>query len=459
MTEELHNDSCLLSGPEYPEEALSVDAADSALEAKVSEDTLDESKAKIAAIPPLKWAGILQARAVSAVPRDPKDISHIVLHTPEGYEQGTLDVLNGTRAGFDYFLPLSGNLYNTNNWYRYIAWQAGDGIQREQSYGYHSIGIEQGDFAANARGFGEAHYRRLAHLCAWLQSEHLPSVQVRHETARGQSGGGYIYHRTVTPGLRTDPGNFPMDDFLSLVSGFLRGSEHEPEPPSNTLHRVQSGAFGGAKNARRQGEKVKRQGFEYALIYENGLFKIQHGAFSSKTNATGLERALERKGFDAFVTSGKAEGGGGGGEKMSTREETAKITGWVAPVPNFNQWTGNARRLAQAIWNRFGVEITTYAGHGAGGDSRTAIDCWVAPAGQWADAAQRALGNEIWAFVVDAGNGYGNWNGYGVSYMIFLDTYIDAKTKKQYSGNFNYSKGSSNRITWLHGDHNHISCN
>lgn len=155
---------------------------------------------------------------------------------------------------------------------------------------------------------------------------------------------------------------------------------------------------------------------------------------------------------------GKNDGGKGGGEKMSTREETAKITGWVAPVPNFNQWAGNARRLAIEIWNRFGVEITTYARHGAGDDSRTAMDCWVCPEGSSANAAQRALGNRIWDFVVDAGNGYENWNGYGVSYMVFLDTYIDATRKMQYSGNFNYSKGSSDRETWLHMDHNHVSC-
>lgn len=70
--------------------------------------------------------GRAAGRAVTRRNRTVNNIETLVLHTPEGTKAGTLSVLQGTRAGFDLFLASDGDLYKCNDWFRYVAWQAGD---------------------------------------------------------------------------------------------------------------------------------------------------------------------------------------------------------------------------------------------------------------------------------------------------------------------------------------------
>jgi N-acetyl-anhydromuramyl-L-alanine amidase AmpD len=143
-----------------------------------------------------------------------------VIHTPEGGESATLDVLNDVRASFDFYLPLSGTLYQCNNYEAFIAWQAGD-----WTYNRRSIGIEQGDFAANSGEFPEEHYRRLAQLVAWLIQE--TSTPLRYASEYGEDG--LIDHATITPASRSDPGaGFRRDLLLQFVHEILEQPEEDP---------------------------------------------------------------------------------------------------------------------------------------------------------------------------------------------------------------------------------------
>lgn len=179
-----------------------------------------EAATKLGVAPP-KFASIRQGRACSRARRGPGNISYIVWHTPEGSEAGSLGVLNGTGASFDMFVPTSGNIHKCNDWWNYIAWQAGD-----WGYNQASIGIEMGDYAARSGSWPMWLYDRLAFVCAWMGE--VCDVPVRNG-ARGVPG--YIDHAEVTPGWRTDPGAaFPRPMMLEKISD-IRGGRVAPDDP------------------------------------------------------------------------------------------------------------------------------------------------------------------------------------------------------------------------------------
>ena len=169
-----------------------------------------------------QWAGIYQAKAATARRRTEADIFYIVWHTPEGSEAGTLAVLNGTRAGFDVFVPLSGRAYKCNDWWNYVAWQAG-----HWGYNLASIGIEQGDYAANSGSWPESFYDRLAYVCAWMGE--VCNIAIRN----GAPGvPGYIDHAEITPLTRTDPGvGYRRELMLQKILEYRKGQGPSPVEP------------------------------------------------------------------------------------------------------------------------------------------------------------------------------------------------------------------------------------
>jgi hypothetical protein len=202
--------------------------------------------------PPI--ARVLQGRAASARNRAGSDIRAIVMHTPEGGVSATLGVLKGTRASFDFYLPLNGELHRCNDYRRFIAFQAGHWPTNESS-----VGIEQGDFAANSGNFPDEHYRRLAYLVAYLIQN--TATPLRYAQARGEDG--IIDHRTVTPDDRIDPGkNFKRQRLLELVQGFLNGTEPSPWTTSDGITWVRGTFTAGpgavARTDPRRGDNVIR---------------------------------------------------------------------------------------------------------------------------------------------------------------------------------------------------------
>lgn len=223
MTEELHRDSCLLSpqhGFEVDSLPLSDEDVDFGITKSKKEIEVEEGIVVANRVSRPHIDGYYQAKAATRQNRSNSDIDSIIIHTPEGYEAGTLSVLNQGRAGFDWFLPPSGNLYKTNAFSKYVAWQAG-----HWPYNLRSIGVEQWDFASNMGNAPDAHYRRLAHLIAWLTQ--LLNIPVRR-AAYGESG--LIAHAQVTPQSRTDPGKSFDWDKLVRFTKEVRGLNTSPAP-------------------------------------------------------------------------------------------------------------------------------------------------------------------------------------------------------------------------------------
>ena len=126
-----------------------------------------------------EWTRVFQARAATRMDRAMSSIVSIVHHTPEGGEAGTLGVLNGDRAGFDFFVPRAGVVYKCNDFTRFVAWQAGD-----WNYSVRSVGIEIGDFAARSGDWPDELYREVARLDAWLIPSRDANCSTRPSTAR-----------------------------------------------------------------------------------------------------------------------------------------------------------------------------------------------------------------------------------------------------------------------------------
>lgn len=82
----------------------------------------------------------------------------------------------------------------------------------------------------------------------------------------------------------------------------------EPEKPSGSLYRVQTGAFKVKANADAMLAKVKAKGFDTYMVKAGGLYKIQVGAFKVKANAEAMMKKLQAAGFSAFITTEEGAG-------------------------------------------------------------------------------------------------------------------------------------------------------
>ena len=92
------------------------------------------------------------------------------------------------------------------------------------------------------------------------------------------------------------------------VNKRLGASPAEPETPSSgtdTLYKVQTGAFKQKSNAQALEKKLKAAGFDTYVVNTGGYYKVQVGAFSKKANADAMLAKLKAAGYsDAFITTG-----------------------------------------------------------------------------------------------------------------------------------------------------------
>lgn len=279
---ELSSESCLTHGGWSADDAKAAGLSmEEAFNVAVVMDTVSAESmdavdgAKVAVAPPTVYRRY-QARGATRKSRSKANIYGITMHTPEGFESGTLSVLGGLRAGFDAYLPLNGRFYPCNDISNFYTWHSGHNWGNPMT-----IGIEQGDFAANSGSFGDAHYHRLARLCAYYCE--VFDLRVARITAPGY---GFISHASLTPGQRTDPGaGFRWEQLLDLTRDYMRGSSTDPDPKpdpveGDTLYRVKLG------KALAKGEQL--------------------GAYAEKSNADAHKATLAKYNIPVDVIPGKA---------------------------------------------------------------------------------------------------------------------------------------------------------
>lgn len=94
-------------------------------------------------------------------------------------------------------------------------------------------------------------------------------------------------------------------DIAAKVNALLGDSAGETTqtPTTQTLYRVQVGAYSKKANADAMLEKIKKAGFDTCMVQVDGLYKVQVGAYSKKSNADAMAAKLKASGFDTYITT------------------------------------------------------------------------------------------------------------------------------------------------------------
>ena len=139
-----------------------------------------------------------------------------------------------------------------------------------------------------------------------------------------------------------------LGELASTVTARLGGNETPDKPQSNTLYRVQVGAYSVKANADAQLKKVKNAGFTDAFITQvSNMYKVQVGAYSVKSNADNMLAKVKSKGFDAFITTVS-------GTPVSSTSTPKKSVTEVAKEVLAGKWGNGAdrkKRLTEAGYN------------------------------------------------------------------------------------------------------------
>ena len=120
------------------------------------------------------------------------------------------------------------------------------------------------------------------------------NLTVHRDYANKSCPGNYLYER--------------QGAIAAEVNKRLGASAAEPETPSSgtdTLYKVQTGAFKQKSNAQALEKKLKAAGFDTYVVNTGDYYKVQVGAFSKKANAEAMLAKLKAAGYsDAFITTG-----------------------------------------------------------------------------------------------------------------------------------------------------------
>ena len=120
------------------------------------------------------------------------------------------------------------------------------------------------------------------------------NMTVHRDYANKSCPGDYLYERHGA--------------IAAEVNKRLGASAAEQETPSSgtdTLYKVQTGAFKQKSNAQALEKKLKTAGFDTYVVNTGGYYKVQVGAFSKKANAEAMLAKLKAAGYsDAFITTG-----------------------------------------------------------------------------------------------------------------------------------------------------------
>ncbi len=166
------------------------------------------------------------------------------------------------------------------------AWTSGNADNDNQA-----VTIE----VANCKGapnweVSDAAYNKLIDLCVDICKRNNIKELVWTGDKTGTLTCHYMFAATACPGpyLKSK-----MPEIAQTVNARL----------SETLYRVQVGAYSKKENADSQLAKVKAAGFDTYMVQSGGYYKIQVGAYSIKSNADAMLAKVKAAGFDAFITT------------------------------------------------------------------------------------------------------------------------------------------------------------
>lgn len=135
-------------------------------------------------------------------------------------------------------------------------------------------------------------------------------------------------------------------DIAAKVNALLDDSARETAqtPITQTLYRVQVGAYSEKANADAMLEKIKKAGFDTYMVQVNGLYKVQVGAYAQKANADNMMAKLKTAGYDAFITTNSGTSVQSGTTKKSAAEIAKEIYHGTCSDSRWSTWGNGAER-------------------------------------------------------------------------------------------------------------------
>ena len=160
-------------------------------------------------------------------------------------------------------------------------------------------------YAVNAKAYA-ALIDLLVDICKRNGIKELVWSTNKADRVNHKNGCNMTVHRDYAN--KSCPGTYLYERHAQIASEVNKrlGSTNikpEPEKPSGSLYRVQTGAFKSKANADAMLAKVKAKGFDTYMVKAGDLYKIQVGAFKVKANAEAMMKKLQAAGFSAFITT------------------------------------------------------------------------------------------------------------------------------------------------------------
>lgn len=136
-------------------------------------------------------------------------------------------------------------------------------------------------------------------------------------------------------------------DIAAKVNALLDDSARETAqtPTTQTLYRVQVGAYSKKANADAMLKKIKKAGFDTYMVQVNGLYKVQVGAYAQKANADNMMAKLKTAGYDAFITTNSGTSVQSGTTKKSAAEIAKEIYHGTCSDSRWSTWGNGATRI------------------------------------------------------------------------------------------------------------------
>lgn len=142
-------------------------------------------------------------------------------------------------------------------------------------------------------------------------------------------------------------------DIAAKVNALLGDSAGETAqtPTTQTLYRVQVGAYSKKANADAMLEKIKKAGFDTYMVQVDGLYKVQVGAYSKKSNADAMAAKLKASGFDTYITTKSGIAVSAGTQKKSVTELAKEVI-----AGKWGNGSDRKNRLTQAGYDYAAVQ-------------------------------------------------------------------------------------------------------
>lgn len=118
---------------------------------------------------------------------------------------------------------------------------------------------------------------------------------------------------------------------------------------TDTIYRVQVGAYSLKTNADKTGAKLKSDGYSIYMVTVNGLYKVQTGAFKIKKNAERLAEELRDKGYATYITT---QAGKPAEESETKGEQTKQIIPGSLVRVKYGAKTYTGGNLADFVYYR-----------------------------------------------------------------------------------------------------------